>query len=157
MATVSVDASGWRCLAPTCGSSCRSETAPTSEGPLTSRPRPYCVGSKHGARLIFAIALQLVVAALRSLPIQVFANGIGTASERILVILALALTPPAQARQTEQARPQFECATTKVNMTNKARQTNSVQVAATVSAAEFRSQSASAFFGRAKPHTVIYV
>ena len=60
--------------------------------------------------------------------IQVFANGIGTASERILVILALALTPPAQARQTEQARTQFECATTKVIMTNKAGQTNSVQV-----------------------------
>jgi hypothetical protein len=51
-----------------------------------------------------------------------------TASERILVILALALTPPAQARQTEQARTQFECATTKVIMTNKAGQTNSVQV-----------------------------
>jgi hypothetical protein len=60
--------------------------------------------------------------------IQVFANGIGTASERILVILALALTPSAQARQTEQVRTQFECATTKVIMTNKAGQTNSVQV-----------------------------
>jgi phosphoribosylformylglycinamidine (FGAM) synthase-like amidotransferase family enzyme len=56
-------------------------------------------------------------------------NGIGTASERILVVLALAiLTPPAQARQTERARTQFECATTKVIMTNKAGQTNSVQV-----------------------------
>jgi hypothetical protein len=56
-------------------------------------------------------------------------NGIGTASERILAILALAiLTPPAQARQTEQPRTQFECATTKVIMTNKAGQTGSVQV-----------------------------
>jgi hypothetical protein len=42
-------------------------------------------------------------------------NGIGSASKRILVILVLAIpTPPAQARQTEQARTQFECATTKV-------------------------------------------
>ena len=56
-------------------------------------------------------------------------NGIGTASERILVILVLAiLTLPTQARQTEQARTQFECATTKVIMTNKAGQTGSVQV-----------------------------
>ena len=56
-------------------------------------------------------------------------NGIGTASKRILVFLVLAiLTPPAQARQTEQARTQFECATTKVIMTNKAGPTNSVQV-----------------------------
>jgi hypothetical protein len=56
-------------------------------------------------------------------------NGIGTASERILVILAVAiLTPPAQARETGQARTQFECATTKVIMTNKAGQTGSVQV-----------------------------
>ena len=56
-------------------------------------------------------------------------NGIGTASERILVILVLAiLTPPAQARQTGQARTQFECATTKVILTNKAGQTGSVQV-----------------------------
>ena len=38
------------------------------------------------------------------------------------------LTPPAQARQTEQARTQFECATTKVIITNKAGQTGSVQV-----------------------------
>ena len=51
------------------------------------------------------------------------------ASERILVILALAiLTPPPQARQTEQARTQFECASTKVIMTNKAGQMGSVQV-----------------------------
>jgi len=56
-------------------------------------------------------------------------NGIGTASERILVISALAiLTPPAQARQTERARTQFDCATTKVIMTNKAGQKGSVQV-----------------------------
>jgi hypothetical protein len=49
--------------------------------------------------------------------------------ERILVILVLAiLTPPAQARQTERARTQFDCTTTKVIMTNKAGQTNSVQV-----------------------------
>jgi hypothetical protein len=38
------------------------------------------------------------------------------------------LTPLAQARQTEQARTQFECATTKVIMTNKAGQSGSVQV-----------------------------
>jgi hypothetical protein len=38
------------------------------------------------------------------------------------------LTPPAQARQTEQTRTQFECATTKVIMTNKAGRTGSVQV-----------------------------
>ena len=56
-------------------------------------------------------------------------NVIGTASERILVILVLAiLTSPAQARQTEQARTQFECAITKVIITNKAGQTGSVQV-----------------------------
>ena len=56
-------------------------------------------------------------------------NGIGTASERILVILALAiLTPPAQARQTERARTQFDCTTTKVIMTNKAGQKGLVQV-----------------------------
>jgi hypothetical protein len=56
-------------------------------------------------------------------------NGIGTASKRILVFLVLAiLTPLAQARQTEQARTQFECATTKVIMTNKAGQTGSVQL-----------------------------
>jgi hypothetical protein len=48
---------------------------------------------------------------------------------RIAVILAVAiLTPPAQARQTEQTRTQFECATTKVIMTNKAGRTGSVQV-----------------------------
>jgi hypothetical protein len=49
--------------------------------------------------------------------------------KRILVFLVLAiLTPPAQARQTEQARTQFKCATTKVIMTNKTGQTGSVQV-----------------------------
>ena len=43
--------------------------------------------------------------------------------------MALAiLTPAAQARQTEQARTQFECAITKVIITNKAGQTGSVQV-----------------------------
>ena len=38
------------------------------------------------------------------------------------------LTPLAQARQTEKASTQFECATTKVIMTNKAGQTGWVQV-----------------------------
>ena len=38
------------------------------------------------------------------------------------------LTPLAQACQTEKASTQFECATTKVIMTNKAGQTGSVQV-----------------------------
>ena len=49
--------------------------------------------------------------------------------ERIIVILVLAiLTSPAQARQTERARTQFDCTTTKVIVTNKAGQTNSVEV-----------------------------
>jgi hypothetical protein len=43
------------------------------------------------------------------------------------VALAI-LTPAAQARQTSQARTQFECATAKVIITNKAGQTGSVQV-----------------------------
>ena len=38
------------------------------------------------------------------------------------------LTPPAQARQTERARTQFDCTTTKVIMTNKAGQKGLVQV-----------------------------
>jgi hypothetical protein len=43
--------------------------------------------------------------------------------------LALAIvTPAAQAHQTEQARNQLECATSKVIMTNKAGQTGSIQV-----------------------------
>lgn len=75
-----------------------------------------------------AIAL-LLIEALSGRCDPGICNGIGTASERILVILALAiLTPPAQARQTERARTQFVCATTKVIMTNNAGQKGSVQV-----------------------------
>jgi hypothetical protein len=43
-----------------------------------------------------------------------------SASERILVILALVvLTSPTQAHQAEQVRTKFECAITKIIMTNK--------------------------------------
>jgi hypothetical protein len=40
----------------------------------------------------------------------------------------VALTPPTQAHQTEQVRTEFECATTKVIITNKAGQTGAVKV-----------------------------
>ena len=60
--------------------------------------------------------------------IRVFADGIVTASEFILGILALAiLTALAQARQAEQARNQFDCVTTKVIITDKAGHIGSVQ------------------------------
>ena len=56
-------------------------------------------------------------------------NGIDTATERILFVLALAiLTPSTQALQTAEARTQFDCATTKVIMIDKAGHKGSVQV-----------------------------
>jgi hypothetical protein len=55
-------------------------------------------------------------------------NGIDTALERTLVALALAiLTQLVQVRRTEQARTQFDCATTKVTITDKAGHSDSVQ------------------------------
>jgi hypothetical protein len=76
----------------------------------------------------FAIALQLVVAC-EARSIRVICNGIDTALERIIAVLALAiLTPLMQARQTEQTRTQLNCASTKVIMTDKAGHKDSVQV-----------------------------
>jgi hypothetical protein len=56
-------------------------------------------------------------------------NGIDTALERILVVLALAISPQVlQVRQTEQTRTQLDCASTKVIMTDKAGHEGSVKV-----------------------------
>ena len=55
-------------------------------------------------------------------------HGVVTASVCIQAILALAIvTSPAQARQAEQARNQFDCATTKVIITDKAGHMGSAQ------------------------------
>lgn len=55
-------------------------------------------------------------------------NGIDTALERVLVVLALAIfTRLAQARLAEQTRAQLDCATTKVILTDKAGHKDSVQ------------------------------
>jgi hypothetical protein len=56
-------------------------------------------------------------------------NGIDTALERVLVVLALAIfTQLAQARRAEQTRAQLDCATTKVILTDKAGHKDSVQI-----------------------------
>jgi hypothetical protein len=56
-------------------------------------------------------------------------DGIDTALERILVVIALATSPLlVQVRPTNQTRTQWDCASTKVIVTDKAGHTGSVQV-----------------------------
>ena len=56
-------------------------------------------------------------------------NGIEIALERILISLALAIfTQQVQVRRTEQTRTQYDCASTKVIMTDKAGHKDLVQV-----------------------------